>query len=83
MPLSIWLHHIDFDQASISTFIAAIFIALNLAARFAGLSRGLACWIYQASLVGLILYNASYMGGVMSPAMAWFGIVPFLPFFIF
>jgi len=81
LPLSVWLHHIDFDQAGASVRMAAILIALNLLARFAGLSRAWACWFYQACLLGLILYNASYTGGVMSPAMAWLGIVPFLPFF--
>lgn len=81
LPLSVWLYVIDFTRASFSVWLAAICIALNLLARFVGLSRTLACWFYQACLLGLILYNASYTGGVMSPAMAWLGIVPFLPFF--
>ena len=60
--------------------LAMILIGLNLGARFVGLGRALACWIYQACLLGLIVFNACYMGGVMSPVMAWLGIVPFLPF---
>ena len=81
LPLGIWLSCIDLDRASASVYLAMILIGLNLGARFVGLGRALACWIYQACLLGLIVFNACYMGGVMSPVMAWLGIEPFLPFF--
>ncbi len=37
--------------------------------------------IYQTTLMGAILYNAYYSGGVASPVMVWMGIVPILPLF--
>lgn len=38
-------------------------------------------FFYQATLMGGILYNAYFTGGIMSPVMVWMGIVPILPLF--
>jgi signal transduction histidine kinase/CheY-like chemotaxis protein len=79
--LAPWLQHIGFQDASDSIYIACLLITAALVGRFAGLPRAIACWVYQACLLGLIVYNAWHLGGVTSPVMAWLGIVPFLPFF--
>jgi signal transduction histidine kinase/CheY-like chemotaxis protein len=79
--LAPWLQRIGFHDASDSLYIACLLVTAALAGRFAGLPRAIACWVYQACLLGLIVYNAWHLGGVTSPVMAWLGIVPFLPFF--
>lgn len=69
------------DRASWSALLMALLIALSLALWRMGVAIPWAQFIYQATLMWGIVYNAFYSGGITSPIMIWMGIVPILPLF--
>lgn len=68
-------------RAAWSCVISAISIASSLILWRFGVSLAWTQFIYQATLMWGILFNAFYTGGVTSPLIVWIGIVPILPLF--
>jgi signal transduction histidine kinase/CheY-like chemotaxis protein len=64
-----------------TTGLATIVCALIGAGRIAGVPLTTSSQLYQVTLLSLVLYSSWLMGGLNSPAMAWLGIVPLLPWF--
>jgi signal transduction histidine kinase/CheY-like chemotaxis protein len=64
-----------------SSAICAFFLSLSLGLWRWGVPIPWAQFLYQATLMWGILYNAYFTGGIMSPVMVWMGIVPILPLF--
>lgn len=64
-----------------SAGLCTVLISICLAMWRMGVSIPWVQMIYQTTLMGAILYNAYYSGGVASPVMVWMGIVPILPLF--
>lgn len=73
---------INQERSSISAFICSFFIFISMIMWKRGSSLVLVHLIYQGSLLGVILYNAYYLGGVTSSVMVWMGLVPILPIFL-
>ncbi len=71
----------QFD-AALSTVISASIMSANIYLWKRKTPIVYTHFIFQASLIFLIIFNAYHMGGVASPAMVWLGIVPILPFFV-
>ena len=80
--LSPFLVFIDQLAAAHSTIIVAAILSLNIYFWRIGVSIVYCHFVFQASLIFLIIFNAYQMGGVASPAIIWLGIVPLLPFFV-
>lgn len=73
---------INQERSSISAFICSFFIFISMIMWKRGSSLVLVHFIYQGSLLGVILYNAYFLGGVTSSVMVWMGLVPILPIFL-
>ena len=69
------------NRLAASAGLCTVLISLCLALWRMGVAIPWVQMIYQTTLMGAILYNAYYSGGVASPVMVWMGIVPILPLF--
>ncbi len=76
----LWL--IGRENASISAFVCSFLVFSSILIWRLGGAIVLAHFIYQGALLGVIIYNAYYLGGVTSPVMVWMGLVPILPVFL-
>ena len=61
--------------------ICAILLSIFLALWRHGVHRKWVQFGYQSTLMGAIIYNAYYTGGITSPVMVWMGSVQILPLF--
>lgn len=68
-------------RLAVSAALCTVLISICLVLWRVGVSIPWVQMIYQTTLMGAILYNAYYSGGVTSPVMVWMGIVPILPLF--
>lgn len=80
--LSPFLIFIDQFDAACSAMLIASIMSVNIYLWRRGIPIVYSHFVFQASLIFLIIFNAYHMGGVASPAMVWLGIVPILPFFV-
>jgi signal transduction histidine kinase/CheY-like chemotaxis protein len=69
------------ERLAASAGLCAVLISICLVLWRMGVAIPWVQMIYQTTLMGAILYNAYYSGGVASPVMVWMGIVPILPLF--
>ncbi len=69
------------NRLAASAGLCTVLISLCLVLWRMGVAIPWVQMIYQTTLMGAILYNAYYSGGVASPVMVWMGIVPILPLF--
>lgn len=76
----LWL--INQERSSLSAFVCSGCIFISMIMWRCGSGLVLVHIIYQGSLLGVILYNAYFLGGVTSPVMVWMGLVPILPIFL-
>jgi signal transduction histidine kinase/ActR/RegA family two-component response regulator len=79
--LTPWMLLLDKPSVAWTTGVTAIVCLLLGASRIAGLKLTTSSQLYQATLLGVVLYGNWLLGGLNSPAMAWLGIVPLLPWF--
>jgi signal transduction histidine kinase/CheY-like chemotaxis protein len=69
------------ERLAASAGLCTVLISICLVLWRMGVAIPWVQMIYQTTLMGAILYNAYYSGGVASPVMVWMGIVPILPLF--
>ena len=79
--LTPWMLLLGKTSVAVTTGVTAFVCALLGAGRIAGLTLTASSQMYQATLLGVVLYGNWLLGGLNSPAMAWLGIVPLLPWF--
>ncbi len=79
--LTPWMWVLGKPHVAIATGLTAVACMLLGTGRLFGLSLTTSSQLYQASLLGVILYGNWLLGGLNSSAMAWLGIVPLLPWF--
>ena len=82
LPIGIGLELSGLHRSACSAYVglACVLVAMGLW-KFTGHLK-IALLVYEATLLGLILFNAALLGGVTSPVMVWLGIVPLLPLFV-
>jgi signal transduction histidine kinase/ActR/RegA family two-component response regulator len=81
LGISAWLYWMGSSRSASSVLVAFALVATSVGVwRYGGglLWGGL---LYQATLMGVVMYNAAITGGVTSPVLTWLAIIALLPLF--
>ncbi len=82
LPIAVGLQWSGLHASAWSAYVGLGCIAVALGLwKFLGHLKT-ALLVYEATLLGLILFNATLLGGITSPVLVWLGIVPLLPLFV-
>lgn len=81
VSIAAWLYWMGNTRSANSAVVASALVAASMAVWRYGGSIKLGVVLYQITLMGVVLYNASITGGVTSPVLTWLAIIPLLPLF--
>lgn len=80
LAITAWLDWLGNTRGAHATFIASIMVAVSICIwRYSNVIWGSV--LYQLTLLGVVIYNAAFTGGVTSPALGWLAIIPLFPLF--
>lgn len=82
VPITAMLIWQGMQVSAFSCVIAWSLVALSLGLWRRNVPLLASVLVFECSLLSLILFNVTFLGGVISPVLIWLGIVPILPFFI-
>lgn len=82
VPITVMLMWQGMQVSAFSCVIVWCLVALSLGLWRCNVPLLVPVLVFECSLLSLILFNVTFLGGVISPVLIWLGIVPILPFFI-